>query len=121
MQQIFEVVRDRQVKGRAATREVVYGFTSLSPQQAGPAELLAACRGHWGIENELHGVRDGTLAEDRCRVRKGQSPRVLASLRNLAVHFLTKQVRSKTSRNRAEACRQNHARPEAPLRLLNQN
>jgi predicted transposase YbfD/YdcC len=120
VQQVFEIVRIRQVKGKAATREVVYGFTSLAPQQAGPAELLAASRGHWGIENELHGVRDGTLGEDRCRVRTGQSPRVLASLRNLAVHVLTQQVRSKTYRNRAEACRHNHAQPEVPLRLLTQ-
>jgi predicted transposase YbfD/YdcC len=120
VQQVFEIERIRQVKGKTATREVVYGFTSLAPEKAGPSELLSASRGHWAIENELHGVRDGTLAEDRCRVRTGQSPRVLASLRNVAVYVLTQQVRAETYRNRAEACRHNRDQPEVPLRFLNQ-
>ncbi|TMQ32007.1 MAG: transposase, partial [Planctomycetota bacterium] len=33
--------------------------------------LLELTRGHWGIENRLHYVRDVTLGEDGCRVRKG--------------------------------------------------
>lgn len=117
--QVFELVRTRQVKGKNATREVVYGFTSLDARQASPERLLELSRGHWGIENELHGVRDGTLGEDRCRVRKGQSARVLASLRNVAVHVLTGQVRAKVGRNRAEVCRRNGVNPAVPLRLLN--
>lgn len=116
--QVFELVRIRQLKGKESTREVVYGFTSLAASEAGPERLLELCRGHWGIENGLHGVRDGTLGEDRCRVRKGESARVLASLRNVAVQVLTGQVRSKSCRNRAEACRRNDANPNVPLRLL---
>jgi hypothetical protein len=80
---------------------------------------LELSRGHWGIENELHGVRDGTLGEDRCRVRKGQSARVVASLRNVAVYVLTEQVRRKMSRNRAVLCRRNDTSPNVPLTLLN--
>jgi hypothetical protein len=36
----------------------------------------------------LHYVRDETLGEDRCRVRKGDSAQVLAAIRNVAVHLL---------------------------------
>ncbi|MBY0458165.1 MAG: hypothetical protein K2V38_12555 [Gemmataceae bacterium] len=32
-------------------------------------------------------MRDVTLGEDRCRVRKGNAPQVLAALRNVAVYL----------------------------------
>jgi len=67
---------------------VVYGVTSLSPAQADPARLLALNRGHWEIENRLHWVRDVTFDEDRCRIRKGAGPRVMATLRNLVISLL---------------------------------
>lgn len=118
VQQIFEIERIRKVKGGKPTRELVYGFTSLTQEQASPERLLALCRGHWGIENELHYVRDVTLDEDRCRVRKGASPRVLASLRNLVVHILTQKVRTNECRTRADAIRQNELQPRATLHKL---
>ena len=40
------------------------------------------------MENCLHYVRDVTLGEDACRVRKGNAPQVLAALRNAVVHLL---------------------------------
>jgi predicted transposase YbfD/YdcC len=69
-------------------QETVYGITSLTLQEAGPERLLALARGHWGIENRLHGVRDVTLGEDACRVRSGAGPQVLAATRNAVVHLL---------------------------------
>ena len=51
--------------------EVVHGITSLTPEEANAQRLLELTRGHWGIENRLHDVRDVTLGEDGCRVRKG--------------------------------------------------
>lgn len=69
-------------------QETVYGITSLTPQEASPERLLALSRGHWGIENRLHGVRDVTLGEDACRVRSGSAPQALAALRNAVVHLL---------------------------------
>jgi hypothetical protein len=50
--------------------------------------LLALDRGHWGIENGLHHVRDVTLGEDACRVRSQNAPQVLAAARNLALGLL---------------------------------
>ena len=36
------------------SREVAYGITSLSPEQADAKRLLALNRGHWTIENGNH-------------------------------------------------------------------
>jgi hypothetical protein len=43
----------RRRKGETTT-ETSYLITSLSPQQATPAQVLALVRGHWAIENRLH-------------------------------------------------------------------
>jgi len=69
-------------------RERVYGLTSLTPQKASPARLLALNRRHWMIENGLHWNRDWAFDEDRCRIRRGAGARVRASLRNLAISLL---------------------------------
>ena len=45
-------------------------------------------RGHWTVENRLHWVRDVTFDEDRSQIRKGNGPRVMAGLRNLAISVL---------------------------------
>lgn len=65
--------------------EVAYGITSLTPKQADAKRLLSLNRGHWCIENKLHWVRDVTFDEDRSQVRVGQGPRVMATLRNIAI------------------------------------
>lgn len=53
--------------------------------QARPAEIAAIIGGHWFIEDRLHWVRDVTYDEDRSQVRTANGPRVMASLRNLAI------------------------------------
>jgi predicted transposase YbfD/YdcC len=70
--------------------ERVYLISSQTRQQADSAQLLALNRGHWGIENRLHYVRDMAYDEDRCRSRAGNTPRTLACLRNLAIGLLRK-------------------------------
>lgn len=88
LKQGFELVRERTEKGRT-TVEVVHGITSLSPQRADAKRLLELNRGHWGIENRLHYVRDVTMGEDASRIRKGVAPQVMAALRNGVVHLLS--------------------------------
>ena len=63
-------------------------FVTSLPAAVGPATLLALARGHWGIENRLHYVRDVTLGEDASRVRSGAAPQVLAALRNAVLALL---------------------------------
>jgi len=62
--------------------------TSLRPQHASPKLLLKLWRGHWGIENRLHWVRDVVFDEDRCQVRSGAAPQALAAIRNMAIGLL---------------------------------
>ena len=77
--------------------------------------LLGYTRGHWCVENGLHHTRDVTLDEDRCRVRRGRAPRVLASLRNVAVYLL----RHADYPSAAAASRAMGAKPELALAFLN--
>ena len=66
------------------------GIASHTPQQAGLADLAAFNRGHWAIES-LHWIRDTCYHEDQSRVRTRSGPRVLASLRNLAINALSRR------------------------------
>jgi hypothetical protein len=110
--QVFELERVRVLPGKAEV-EVVYGITSLARPAADARRLLELARGHWGIENRLHYVKDETLGEDRCRVRAGSAPQVLSALRNAAVYLLEGVARSK-----AAAVRRFAAHPKEALPLL---
>lgn len=112
--QVFRLERKRRVKGKVAV-EVVYGITSLSRMDADAQRLLALTRCHWSIENGLHHVRDVTLGEDRCRVRKGNAPQVLASVRNVAVYLLNRM----NTPSIAAATREIAAQPQQAIPWLN--
>lgn len=66
----------------------MHGITSLTSWQANPADLLAGNRGHWGVENREHYIRDRTFDEDRSQVRTGSSPQFLATARNIVISLL---------------------------------
>lgn len=111
--QVFELERVRVLPGKTEV-EVAYGITSLGRVRADARRLLGLARGHWGIENRSHWVRDETLGEDRCRVRMGSSPQVLAAVRNAAVHLLERVAAA----SKAAATRRFAAHPEEALPLL---
>ncbi|GAU70582.1 putative transposase [Streptomyces sp. NBRC 110611] len=84
--QALQVVRwRREMTSRKLTVERVYLITSLPPGAVSGAQLATWIRGHWGIENLLHHVRDRTFREDDSKIRTGRLPRAMASLRNLAI------------------------------------
>jgi predicted transposase YbfD/YdcC len=94
------------------TVEVVYLITS--DRDADPATLARWVRGHWEIENCLHWVRDVTYLEDKSLVRTGNAPRVMASLRSLAISLLRLDGHSNIA-----AANRHHARdPQRTLKLL---
>lgn len=104
-------------QGGKETQETAYAITSVPREQADAATLLSWWRGHWGIENRLHWVRDVTMGEDASRIRTGSGPQVMAGLRNAAISFL----RSQKVTNIAAALRRNAARARdllASLRIL---
>jgi predicted transposase YbfD/YdcC len=101
-------------KNGKKTVEVVYLITSADHQTAPRAVLAAWVQGHWGIENQLHWVRDVTYDEDRSQIRTGNAPTVMATLRNTAISLL----RLAGWTNIAAALR-HHARDAArPVNLL---
>lgn len=101
-------------KAGQTTTEVVYLITTLSPSKASPERLLDLNRGHWGIENRSHYVRDVTFGEDRSRLRTGNAPQILAAFRNLAItlihRFGSSQIRA--TRRHFASC------PQEALALL---
>lgn len=111
--QVFELERVRVLKEKTEV-EVVYGITSLDRLRSDAGDLLGRTRGHWGIENQLHYVRDETLGEDRCRVRKGHGAQVLAAMRNACLHLLA----GVTAVSKAAAIRRLAAHPEEAVPLL---
>jgi len=91
-----------------------YAVTSLSVTQASHAQLAAIIRGHWGIEDRLHWVRDLDFDEDRSQVRTASGPHIMASLRNLVIAIL--RLAGVTSI--AAALRYHARRPSRPLRTI---
>ena len=118
LRQIARVERQRQHRrqGRVVKvdREVIYAITSLPPDRAQAVDLLAGLRGHWGIENRAHWVRDVTFDEDRSHVRSHAAPQVLAAGRNLAIALLRRAGYD----NIAAALRTLTSRPASAVELL---
>jgi predicted transposase YbfD/YdcC len=109
--QVAQLRRTVTKKGKK-TVEVVYVITS--DRRADPATLAAWVKGHWEIENKLHWVRDVTYQEDKSLVRTGNAPRVMASLRSLAVSLLRLG-----GHDNIAAGNRHHARdPQRTLKLL---
>jgi predicted transposase YbfD/YdcC len=109
--QVAQLRRTVTKKGKT-TVEVVYLITSDG--SASPETLAAWARRHWHIENKLHWVRDVTYQEDKSLVRTGNAPRVMASLRSLAVSILRLDGHANIA-----AANRHHARdPQRTLKLL---
>jgi predicted transposase YbfD/YdcC len=77
------------------SRDVAYGITSKSTDQATPEQVLQDNRRHWSIENSCHYVIDWNYDEDRGRISKGHGPENITRLRRFAVSIIkAKGVRS---------------------------
>lgn len=109
--QVAQIRRTVTKKGKK-TIEVVYLITSDA--DAEPTALAAWIRGHWEIENKLHWVRDVTYQEDKSLIRTGNAPRVMATLRSIAISLLRLNGHSNIA-----AANRHHARdPQRTLTLL---
>ena len=111
--QAIQIVRRRKVNG-TWSRQTCYAVTSLTVTQASHTQLAAIIRGHWGIEDRLHWVRDTDFGEDASQVRTASGPRIMASLRNLIITI----VRLAGVTSIAAALRYHARRPTRPLRTI---
>jgi predicted transposase YbfD/YdcC len=112
--QVFQLKRHVISNKTGAVRQAgVMGVTSLAAERADAARVLALVRGHWHIENKSQGVRDVTFDDDRSQGRGGNSPQVLAALRNTVM----RRMRQAGETNLAAACRRFAAQPACALEL----
>jgi predicted transposase YbfD/YdcC len=107
--QAIQIRRRRRTRTGKWSTETVYAVTSLTARDASPQQLADIVRGHWKIEDQLHWVRDVTFDEDRSQIHTRNGPRVMASLRNLAISVL----RLTGATNIAAALRHHARRPTA--------
>jgi predicted transposase YbfD/YdcC len=111
--QVFAIERRWTRKG-ITQQEVRYGITSLPLVHAPPQHVLQLKRGHWGIENRVHYVKDVTLGEDQSTLHCGASPQIMALLRTTAINLL----RCAGYHTIAARLRHYSRQPEAVLTLL---
>jgi predicted transposase YbfD/YdcC len=76
-------IKDTKTGGWDRREEISWYITN---ETARTAEFYAAAiRGHWGIENRDHRVRDGAFAEDASRIRV--NPGICARFRSIALNI----------------------------------
>ena len=115
--QVAQVRRTRTVKGRKRV-EVVYLVCSLPMTDAQPETVAAWIRGHWGIENRLHWIRDVVFDEDRHQLRTRNGPEIMAALRNLTISLI--RLAHSAQAAIASTTRSLSRRPKRAISLLTQ-
>lgn len=93
---------------------VMLGFTSVPFDPRRVAQIEGYWRGHWGIENRVHYVRDETMREDRGQAHTGATAHACAALRNAVLT----QLRLHGWTNIADALRHYNAAPRRALALI---
>lgn len=75
--------REVKKKGKVSVENAYY----LSSMEGSALLYSYGIRSHWSIENSLHWVKDVTMGEDRSKIRKGNAPSILSTLRNGAMNI----------------------------------
>jgi hypothetical protein len=92
LEQVFKLERTvTRLKSGETKNKVIYGFTSLSPDQVTAKQLFQLIRSYWGIENGLHYRRDVTLQEDATRMTNTNLAHVMATINNLVIGLFCQQ------------------------------
>jgi predicted transposase YbfD/YdcC len=81
---LIKVERYGTRKGNKYHEIVCYISTLMCKAQ----EFAFGIRGHWGIENCLHWVKDVVLKEDSSTIRLGNAPANLSIIRAIALNIL---------------------------------
>ena len=74
-----------EISGDRISKEYALILTSRKAGKMTAADANRHIRGHWGIENKNHYVRDTVYREDHNQAWAGEGPQALASLRNLTL------------------------------------
>ena len=90
---VVKIQSNRRAKGKRKPECRYY----ICSRIASAADLLAAARSHWGVENNVHWVLDVTFDEDGSRVRKGNAQQNFATMRRIALNILNQDITKKDS------------------------
>lgn len=114
VKQVFLVERGvSDLTGTQVSNVAIFGVTSMGARRGTPRVIAEAVRGQWKIE-ALHWIRDTVYREDDSKVRTKSGPRIMASLRNLAIGALRLHGRNDI----AEATRWANRNMERPFLIL---
>lgn len=75
------------LRGGPISAIAALGIASPKPDQASPTDLAGYVREQWSIES-LHWIRDTLYQEDKSQIKTRSGPRIMATLRNLAIGAL---------------------------------
>ncbi|HOU52296.1 MAG TPA: ISAs1 family transposase, partial [Smithella sp.] len=104
--QVFAIEREFiNKKTGKSSREIAYGITSRTAEEASPERLLNINRGHWAIENSCHYIIDWNYDEDRSRIRTGYGPENITRLRRFAVGVIKSKKVSSVAQKMRELTR----------------
>ena len=79
------------LQGDTRTVERRYFINSI-PAKAD--RFARAVRGHWGVENPLHWRLDVVFGDDASRIRKGNGPAIMTSIRHLCMNLFESESSS---------------------------
>lgn len=84
LNQLISIQRIINTKGKK-TEETAY---FISSKQSNAFAYNEGIRLHWAIENSLHYVKDVTLKEDASKIRTGNAPQNISTIKNISMNIL---------------------------------
>jgi len=96
LQRLVRVQRQGTRNGKPYN-QLSYYITSLATTAR---QFADGIRGHWGIENRLHWVKDVVLAEDDCPLKLGHAPQNWGLFRSWAINLF--RLHGETSITKAQ-------------------
>jgi predicted transposase YbfD/YdcC len=84
LRQIISIERLVKRKGKL-TKEKDY---FISSQNENAMYYDEGIRSHWQIENSLHWVKDVTLKEDASKIKMGNAPQNISTLKNISINIM---------------------------------
>ncbi len=84
LNQLISIQRIINRKGKK-TEETAY---FISSKQSNALAYSEGIRLHWAIENSLHYVKDVTLKEDASKIKTGNAPQNISTIKNISMNIL---------------------------------
>ena len=84
LNQLISIQRIIKTKGKK-TEETAY---FISSKQSNAFAYNEGIRLHWAIENSLHYVKDVTLKEDASKIKTGNAPQNISTIKNISMNIL---------------------------------